>query len=126
MRKRIPIEIYAKILRERMTPCELKLWNRLKYMQEFKFEPQIPVHGFIPDFFCEELQLAIEVDGQIHKTWIKKKKDQRKDTILARKGVKVIRFTNTQVANSLGRVVKAIRIIATMHRNAQECIKRKR
>ena len=126
MRKRIPIEVYAEILKGRMTPSELKLWERLKEFRECEFLPQVPVHGFIPDFYCEELKLAIEVDGAIHRTTFKRRKDRRKDSILARKGVKVIRFTNLQVAHSLGRVMKAIRIITISHRMPQECVKRKR
>jgi len=58
----------AKQLRKNMTFSELKLWNELKngQLMGYDFDRQRPVGDYIVDFFCKDLQLAIEVDGITH------------------------------------------------------------
>ena len=58
----------AKHLRKNMTKAECMVWNLLKRKQimGFDFDRQRPLLNYIVDFFCYELHLAIEVDGQSH------------------------------------------------------------
>jgi very-short-patch-repair endonuclease len=58
----------AKELRKNMTPAERKLWSG--YLRTFKFRilRQRPINNFIVDFFCAQLKLVIEVDGESHFT----------------------------------------------------------
>ncbi len=44
------------------------LWNYLKgkQMKGYDFDRQRPVDNFIVDFYCRDLMLAIEVDGECH------------------------------------------------------------
>ena len=58
----------AHALRKNMTDAEKILWKRLKDKRIFrvKFRRQHPVDIFVLDFYCHELKLAIEVDGEIH------------------------------------------------------------
>ncbi len=57
----------AKQLRENMTPSELLLWQELKENKlGVRFKPQHPLKYFIADFYCHQLKLVIEVDGEIH------------------------------------------------------------
>jgi len=51
-----------------MTLSEVLLWNELrnKQMLGFDFDRQRPLDNFIVDFFCKELSLAIEIDGDTH------------------------------------------------------------
>jgi very-short-patch-repair endonuclease len=46
----------------------VKLWNELKngQLMGYDFDRQRPVGNYIVDFFCKDLQLAIEVDGITH------------------------------------------------------------
>lgn len=58
----------AKQLRQNMTFSEVKLWNELKngQLMDYDFDRQRPIGNYIVDFFCKDLQLAIEVDGITH------------------------------------------------------------
>ena len=50
-----------------MTLGEIALWRQLKGKKlGFRFSRQIPIDQYIVDFYCKDLQLAIEVDGSIH------------------------------------------------------------
>ena len=58
----------AKILRGHMTEAEQLLWEILKNkgMQNLRFRAQHPIDIFVADFYCHQLKLIIEVDGEIH------------------------------------------------------------
>ena len=53
----------AKELRKNMTKAERKLWY--DYLRNFKYRVhrQRPIDQFIVDFYCFELKLVIEIDG---------------------------------------------------------------
>jgi len=96
----IPLEKFAILLRKRMTKAEVFFWTRHKKAQihwEHQFEPQVVVGQYIPDFYCESLKLAIELDGSIHKVKSVKKHDSHRTKVLNRMGVTVIRYQNSQV-----------------------------
>ena len=48
--------------------------------------------GYILVFYCPELELAFEVDGQIHKDEEQKKYDQERTYDFQKCGITVIRF----------------------------------
>ncbi|MCF8232855.1 MAG: endonuclease domain-containing protein [Bacteroidales bacterium] len=52
---------------------------------------------YIPDFYCSEEKLAVELDGGIH---IRRKgKDRQRDEILESKGIRVIRIKNKELTD---------------------------
>ena len=55
-------------LRNNSTLSEVLLWNRIKrkQMKDYQFFRQKPIDNYIVDFFCYELMLAIEIDGDSH------------------------------------------------------------
>jgi len=87
----------AKELRKNMTPAEKRLWYG--YLRTFKFLVlrQRPIDSFIVDFFCAQLRLVIEVDGESHFTDEGKDYDWERTQILEGYGLKVLRFTNNEV-----------------------------
>ena len=87
----------AKELRKNMTPAEKRLWYG--YLRTFKFRVlrQRPIDNFIVDFFCAQLSLVIEVDGQSHFTDEGKDYDWERTQILEGYGLKVLRFSNDEV-----------------------------
>lgn len=97
----------AAILRKNMTLAELVLWKKLKDREIFKikFRRQHPVGIYIVDFYCHELSLVIEIDGEIHNLPENKKSDLIRSDYLQNLGLKVIRFTNDQVIYNLDRVI---------------------
>lgn len=60
--------MYARKLRTNITKSEVLLWNYLKGKQVlgYDFLRQKPILDFIVDFYCSELNLAIEIDGESH------------------------------------------------------------
>jgi len=101
----------ARRLRINMTPSEKLLWKKLRMEQVmgFRFRRQHPVWIYIPDFYCIELKLIIEVDGGIHKSHGIPEKDANRTAELNRLGIKVIRFTNEEINNDINKVVEKIK-----------------
>ena len=64
-----------------MTKWEVILWNDLKgkQMYGFKVRRQYGIDNFIIDFYCAELKLAIELDGDVHHFRKTKLSDSRKN-----------------------------------------------
>ena len=76
----------------------------MKRKTGYKFLRQKPVDRYILDFYCSELNIAIEVDGSSH---IKKKGfDKYRDQFLNQIGITTIRFTNEEIINNI-KVVKS-------------------
>ena len=71
-RKIIPynpkLKLIARKLRNNSTKSEALMWNFLKGKQirGCDFHRQKPIGNFIVDFYCSELLLAIEIDGESH------------------------------------------------------------
>ena len=114
MRKIIPYKQelvdLAKKLRLNMTLGEIALWREIKGKKlGVQFSRQIPIDRYIVDFYCKDLQMAIEVDGSIHFEEGQKEKDILRDKKLRALGVRVIRFSDLDVKNNLGWVLDQIR-----------------
>ena len=115
MRKIIPynqdLVAYAKKLRKNMTLGEIALWREIKGKKlGVWFSRQITIDQFIVDFYCKDLQLAIEVYGSIHFDEGHQEKDNQRQKRLKNLGVKVIRFSDLDVKNNLDWVLEEIKI----------------
>src|ERR1700752_151909 len=73
-------------LRREPTPAERKLWFEFLRDLPQKFTRQKPLGQYIADFYCSRLRLVIE---EMH--------DGARTAALAVVGLRVIRFTNTEV-----------------------------
>ena len=104
-RKMIP---KAKELRKAMTPQETKLWSGFLKGYPVRFQRQKTISSFIADFYCFKAGLIVEVDGAQHHTAQGKAYDLERSAILARYGLKVIRFTNQEVDEQFQRVCMQI------------------
>ena len=98
----------ARELRKNPTLMEKKLWkNFLKERpHECKFLRQKPIGNYILDFYCSDLLLAIEIDGEIHNK--RKEYDKERDDFLNDCGIKVIRVLNSEVENDFNSIKKII------------------
>ena len=103
---------YANALKKEMTEGEKKLWERLRNrrLNDLKFRRQHPVGKFILDFYCHELKLAIEVDGNIHNLEDVKEKDAGRTYMLTEWEIIVMRFTNMEVQNDIEFVLETIKL----------------
>lgn len=75
--------------------CILK-WDRTWYRRL----RQKPIGNYILDFYCAQLKLCIEIDGESHDT--KQEQDETRDQYLREHhGIKTIRYANSQVEKNL-------------------------
>ncbi len=98
----------ARKFRKEQTKAEEVLWRLLrnKLMLEFKFRRQYIVKGFILDFYCPKAKLGIELDGGVH---LKQKDfDSARQQLIEANGIKILRFTNSDVFNKSESVLKTI------------------
>lgn len=101
----------ANALRKRMTLPEKIIWDELKNRRitKVKFRRQHPVDIFIVDFYCHEIKLAIEIDGEVHLDEDVKEYDDGRTHDIEKLGITVLRFTNTDVINQRSKVISAIK-----------------
>jgi len=89
-------------LMKRTTPAEREMRRMLKYLGiSYKSQKAFFHRGtlFIADFFLPDKKIVIEVDGIQHSTNQKQVEyDKRRTEFLeSKRGVKVVRFTNSEV-----------------------------
>jgi len=98
-------------LRRNPTPAEAVLWKNLrnKNLDGKKFRRQHGIGPFIVDFYCPEFRVAVELDGANHMTLIGSEEDGKRDEFMKRFNVRVLRFENRLVFESLELVLDAIR-----------------
>lgn len=84
----------ARGLRKRSTDSEQVVWDLLRNQkfQGLKFRRQYIIRGFVADFYCHELKLALEVDGGIHEQ--QKEYDAMRQEVIEREGISVLRIDN--------------------------------
>ena len=100
----------ARHLRRRQTVAEKELWQKLRAgrFHGLKFRRQAPIDPYIVDFYCSEKRLVIEIDGSVHFEDQQAKKDRKRTAFLQDKGLRVVRFTNTQVRENIDWVLEEI------------------
>jgi len=98
----------ARNLRNNSTLSEVLLWQQLKgkQLKGFDFHRQKPIDKYIVDFFCNELSLAIEIDGSTHNE--KMEADEVRQRQLESLGVHMLRFTDMEVRKGLQDVIALI------------------
>ncbi len=105
------LKTFARQLRNNETQAEKKLWYQVlrgKRMLGYHFLRQRIIGNYIADFYCEELNLVIELDGLTHIWEETAAKDARKEADLTNLGYTVLRFNDDQVMNDLNNVVMSI------------------
>jgi len=100
----------ARDLRRTQTDAEKILWQRLRSARlGAKFRRQYPVDGFILDFYRAEARIAVELDGGQHADLDRARYDRLRTELLGRRGLKVLRFWNTEVLQNIDGVLESIR-----------------
>ncbi|MBP7203203.1 MAG: endonuclease domain-containing protein [Propionivibrio sp.] len=93
---------FARANRKTPTPAETTLWQKLLRNRQFhgyKFLRQKPIGPYVADFYCAELKLVLEIDGDIHAA--QEAYDAERTAYLARQGIRVLRYTNLDVGQQL-------------------------
>ena len=114
MKKIIPynpkLKSLALELRKNMTLGEVLLWNELKQkqMMDYDFDRQRPIDNYIVDFYCKDLMLAIEIDGESHDHIDAQSNDKHRQKRLEELGVRFLRFDDLDVKERMGWVLDEI------------------
>jgi very-short-patch-repair endonuclease len=91
-----------------MAPAERQLWMHLRndQMMGLRFRRQFRIEMYIVDFYCPSRKLVVEVDGDSHSE--REEYDARRTERMNALGLRVIRFTNSNVASNIEGVLSAI------------------
>lgn len=98
---------YARNLRKNSTLSEVLLWQKIKQKSlGVEFHRQVPLLDYIVDFYCHEILLAIEIDGNSH--LYKYDYDARRQSRLEQYGITFIRIDDGDVKHNLIHILTSI------------------
>jgi very-short-patch-repair endonuclease len=115
-----PLTDLARTLRERQTITENILWQKLRNRKflGYRFLRQKPILSYVADFYCYELSLVIELDGEVH--LLQQDYDAHRTKELQSIGLTVVRYRNDQILEQLPRVLKHLeRVIQCLKKPPQ-------
>lgn len=97
-------------LRKNMTEAEIFIWSKIKGKQlnGLKFRRQCGINNYIVDFYCPELKLAIEIDGDVHGYDSQIVSDKQRQGDIEALGIKVLRYTNSDIIRNIDSVLQDI------------------
>ena len=99
-----------KVLRNNAPTAERILWQQLKgkNFNGLKFRRQYSIDRYVVDFYCAELRLAIELDGETHLGQEQQEKDRFRQNEIEKTGIRIARFRNTDIFNNLEGVLNRL------------------
>ena len=97
-------------LRRNMPRAEVRLWSKLKERKlgGVKFRRQYSVGRYVLDFYCPEMRLAIELDGDTHFRPGADVRDEERQRLIESYGIRFLRFRNDEVQQNMEGVLGAI------------------
>ena len=95
-------------LRRNETESEEIAWRLLRGLRVkgFRFRRQHAVGHYIVDFYCPELRLVIEIDGESHRERFPQDVQRQKE--LEGMGLEVLRFADRKVKHDISNVFRGI------------------
>ena len=75
-------------------------WLRARRFSGYKFRRQHPMGVYHLDFFCEKAELNLELDGSQHGFPEQRKHDEAREKFLKSRGIKTLRFWNSQLRHN--------------------------
>ena len=100
----------ARKLRTNSTLSEVLLWQNIKGKSYgYEFHRQVPINEFIVDFYCYELQLAIEIDGNTHDYNFEA--DENRQNRLESLGISFVRFCDYDVKRNINDVLRSLEFV---------------
>jgi len=103
------LKLLARKLRQNSTLAEILLWMNIKNKAlGYEFHRQVPIDKYIVDFYCHELNLAIEIDGYTHDYIFVK--DVLRQLKLESLGIKVVRFTDLDIKKFMNDAIRVLQV----------------
>lgn len=101
------LKALARQLRKHGTLPEVLLWQHIKQRAYgVQFHRQVPMLEYIADFYCHEIRLVIEIDGDSHAYNFQY--DAKRQSELEAYGVTFLRFSNDDVKKNMFSVLLVI------------------
>ena len=99
---------FARSLRKQQPDAEQLMWLMLRNRRflNWKFKRQHSFPPYILDFFCEDLKLAVELDGGQHNEVAGQAKDEGRSIYLRSRGIEIARYWNNDVLQNLDAVLE--------------------
>ena len=93
--KRDKLEL-AKQFRKEATPSENIVWQliRNRKIHNLKWRRQQIIEGFVADFYCSDLNVVLEIDGEVHDNDSAREYDQLRTEIFESLGITTYRLKN--------------------------------
>ena len=98
----------AQELRKNMTPEEKHLWYDFFKKLPITVHRQKNIGNYIVDFFIASKRVVIELDGIQHYQSENKRSDMIRDSEFEALGIKVLRYSNTDIKTNFSGVFKDI------------------
>ncbi len=91
------------------------LWEalRARRFEGLKFRRQHTIGPFVVDFYCEELRVAIEIDGGVHAADVVRRRDAERQRAIEADGVRVVRVLAADVERDVHAALSALRAALT-------------
>lgn len=104
-------------LRNNATAAECILWIRIsgRKAEGLKFRRQHGIGPYVMDFYCPEILLCIEIDGEVHKNRDTEIHDAIRTKYLNSNGITVLRFDNDIVYQNIEYIIDCIRQFKESH-----------
>ena len=98
----------AQELRKNQTKEEARLWYQFLRKYTLQFRRQYQIGNYIVDFYCSKAKLAVELDGSQHYEPEKIEYDRKRTEFIEKQGIKVLRFTNSDIQLRFRQVCESI------------------
>jgi len=110
--------IFARQMRHEPSPAEKAMWRLLRHRQlaGFRFRRQHILEPYVADFYCAIARVVIEMDGETHLG--NEAEDAVRTESLESRGLRVMRFWNTEVFDDSDAVIE------TIYRTCVESVKK--
>jgi len=97
-------------MRKGPTRSEDRIWSWLRDRRfgNYKFRRQHPIADYILDFYCPELKIAIEMDGEVHGIDNVAEHDKARTRYLERQGIDILRIENEELIRDPDTVIDCI------------------
>jgi len=99
----------ARELRKAGNLSEVLFWNQVKNKKflNLDFDRQKIIGNYIVDFYCKDLGVVVEIDGESHNE--KQEYDQERDTYLGSFGLKIFHIQDIDIKKNLDGVLGFLR-----------------
>lgn len=106
----ITVKSKRRQLRRIQTDTEKLVWLYLRNrkMLETKFRRQYSIDNYVIDFYCPQLRLAIEIDGDVHKNKDVIINDKKRQEYLEKYGIHFLRIKNEEFIDNPNKAFEQI------------------